>query len=239
MTLVEFSEAVRPAVAPPPLDVMTGASLKFVTAPNFEAPTDAGANNIYDVVVTASDGSLTDTQALAISIGNVVDGVTLTGTNAGNTLTGTVAEDSLFGLGGNDILIGSGGTDMLDGGKGNDTLNGGLGADQLTGGAGADTFTFASVNDTLPGFNDVITDFLRADKDKISLSGIDANANLSGDQAFAFIGSGSFTGIAGQLRYQQVNGNTFVMGDVNGDGVADFVIQVNGQVTFTSGDFIL
>jgi Ca2+-binding RTX toxin-like protein len=213
--------------------------LSFVSAPNFEAPTDAGSNNIYDVVVTASDGSLTDTQALAITIGNVVDGVTLTGTNGGNTLTGTAAEDTLLGLGGNDVLNGAGGADVLDGGKGNDTLNGGLGGDQLTGGDGADTFTFASINDTLPSLVDIITDFSRADKDKISLSGIDANANVAGDQSFTFIGTGSFTGIAGQLRYQQTGGNTFVMGDVNGDGVADFVIHVNGLTGFVTGDFIL
>ena len=42
--------------------------LAFATAPNFEAPTDAGANNVYDVIVQASDGSLTKTQAIAVSI---------------------------------------------------------------------------------------------------------------------------------------------------------------------------
>jgi Ca2+-binding RTX toxin-like protein len=213
--------------------------LSFVTAANYEAPTDAGANNVYDVIVTASDGSLTDTQALAITIGNVVDGVTLTGTNGGNTLTGTSAEDTLLGLGGNDLLNGAVGADVLDGGKGNDTLTGGLGADQLTGGEGADTFTFTTINDTLPSLFDVITDFSRANKDKISVAGIDANANVSGDQAFAFIGTGSFTGVAGQLRYEQMGGHTFVMGDVNGDGVSDFVIKVNGLTGFVTGDFIL
>ena len=33
--------------------------LTFVAAPNFEAPTDAGANNVYDVTVQVSDGTLT------------------------------------------------------------------------------------------------------------------------------------------------------------------------------------
>ena len=37
------------------IDASTGA-LSFVSAPNFEAPTDAGANNVYDVIVGASDG---------------------------------------------------------------------------------------------------------------------------------------------------------------------------------------
>lgn len=45
----------------------TGA-LTFLVAPDYEAPTDAGGDNIYDVIVQASDGTLFDTQAIAISI---------------------------------------------------------------------------------------------------------------------------------------------------------------------------
>ncbi|HYC94869.1 MAG TPA: cadherin domain-containing protein, partial [Sphingomicrobium sp.] len=216
----------------------TGA-LTFITAPNYEAPADAGSNNVYDVQVTVSDGTLTDTQSVAVSIANVVDGVTLTGTNSGNTLNGTAAEDTLRGLGGNDTLNGAGGADVLEGGNGNDTLNGGLGSDMLMGGDGADRFVFASTNDSQAGAADVIGDFSRTSKDRISVTGIDANANAAGDQNFTFIGNVAFSGTAGQLRYEQSNGNTFVMGDVNGDGVADFAIQVIGVINFSSGDFLL
>jgi hypothetical protein len=46
----------------------TGA-LSFITAPNFELPTDAGHNNVYDVIVQASDGAGgIDTQALSVSV---------------------------------------------------------------------------------------------------------------------------------------------------------------------------
>ena len=48
--------------------------LNFVTAPNFESPADAGANNVYDVQVTVTDngtGNLTDVQDLAITVTNV------------------------------------------------------------------------------------------------------------------------------------------------------------------------
>ena len=38
------------------INATTGA-LAFVTAPNFETPTDVGANNVYDVIVQASDGT--------------------------------------------------------------------------------------------------------------------------------------------------------------------------------------
>lgn len=52
------------------IDSSTGV-LTFVTAPNFEAPGDAGANNVYDVTVQVSDGALTDTQAIAVTVTNV------------------------------------------------------------------------------------------------------------------------------------------------------------------------
>src|SRR5262249_28055720 len=45
--------------------------LTFVSAPNFEAPTDAGGDNVYNVVVQVSDGLLTATQALAVAVTNV------------------------------------------------------------------------------------------------------------------------------------------------------------------------
>jgi hypothetical protein len=202
------------------INSVTGA-LSFVAAPNYEAPTDAGANNIYDVVVTASDGVNVATQSIAVSINNLVDGSTINGNNSANTLNGTNAEDTINGL------------------NGNDTINGGLGADRLTGGSGADRFVYTSVNQSLVGATDIITDFSRTQGDRISLAGIDARTTVAGDQAFSFIGNSAFSNVAGQLRSEQVNGNTFVSGDVNGDGVADFTIQVNGNVVFQSSDFIL
>ncbi len=53
--------------------VPTTGVLTFVSAPNFEAPTDAGGDNVYDVVVRASDGSLFDSQAIAVTVTNVVE----------------------------------------------------------------------------------------------------------------------------------------------------------------------
>ena len=50
----------------------TTGALSFVTAPNFEAPTDAGSNNVYDVTVQASDGNGgADTQAITVSVMDV------------------------------------------------------------------------------------------------------------------------------------------------------------------------
>ncbi|MCA3281940.1 MAG: VCBS repeat-containing protein [Roseomonas sp.] len=57
----------------------TGA-VTFKAAPNFEAPADAGGNNVYDITVTASDGTLSSTaRNVAISVTNVAESVSLTG----------------------------------------------------------------------------------------------------------------------------------------------------------------
>lgn len=54
------------------IDSQTGV-LRFVTPPRWTFPDDAGANNVYDVIVQVSDGYGTDTQAIAITIGNVLN----------------------------------------------------------------------------------------------------------------------------------------------------------------------
>jgi Ca2+-binding RTX toxin-like protein len=47
----------------------TTGALRFVSAPNFEIPTDAGANNVYDVTVEVSDGSGgTGRQDIAVTV---------------------------------------------------------------------------------------------------------------------------------------------------------------------------
>jgi Ca2+-binding RTX toxin-like protein len=220
------------------INAATGA-LSFVTGPNWEAPTDVGANNVYDVIVSVSDGVTSDTQALAVTINNIVDGVILNGTASGNTMTGTVAEDKIYGLGGNDTINGAAGNDLLDGGTGNDRLTGGAGADTYIGGAGADQFILTLTSESSLGAMDVITDFVASQTDRINLNAIDANVNLANNQNFTFIGTSAFSNVAGQLRYAQSGGNTFVYGDTNGDGAADFGIQVNGLLTLAAANFVL
>jgi hypothetical protein len=62
---------------------------------------------------------------------------------------------------------------------------------------------------------------------------------MAGDQAFTWISSSPFTHVAGQPRVDYVGGDAFVMGDVDGNGVADFVIRVDNVPVLTASDFLL
>ncbi|MBO3762529.1 protease, partial [Ciceribacter sp. L1K22] len=155
----------------------------------------------------------------------------------GNTLA-----NALTGNAGNNILKGLAGNDTLRGEGGNDQLTGGAGADKLYGGSGADRFIFTTLSDSTVASSgrDMIYDFTRSQADKIDLSAIDASTKSSGNQAFTFIGEKTaFTGKAGELRYINSGGDTYVYGDVNGDKVSDFAIRVDATIDFVKGDFIL
>ncbi|HPN06829.1 MAG TPA: VCBS domain-containing protein [Hyphomonadaceae bacterium] len=56
------------------IDAVTGA-VTFRSPPNFEAPADAGGDNRYDLIITASDGALTTSQSIAITVTNQNDNV--------------------------------------------------------------------------------------------------------------------------------------------------------------------
>ena len=155
---------------------------------------------------------------------------------------GGAAPEALVGNTGRNRLEGNGGNDVLNGKSGNDTLVGGAGADSLVGEDGRDTFLFLSVSDSRPGQanRDFINGFER-DLDIIDLSSIDANANTTANDAFVFIGSAGFSGVAGQLRFFTFGGGNFniVEADVNGDRVADMQIFVNLTNVMLESDFVL
>jgi serralysin len=77
-------------------------AVTFVTAPNFEAPDDAGGDNVYDITVTATDGTLSSTaQAVAITVTNVneVPNGSVSFTHLGGTLRATNTLTDTDGLG--------------------------------------------------------------------------------------------------------------------------------------------
>ncbi|QOL49120.1 cadherin domain-containing protein [Massilia litorea] len=77
------------------INAQTGA-LSFVSAPDFDAPTDAGADNVYDVIVQVSDGTATDTQAIAVTVTNLNDNAVSAVTDS-NAAPNSVAENAAAG----------------------------------------------------------------------------------------------------------------------------------------------
>ncbi|CAN7343884.1 choice-of-anchor Q domain-containing protein [Rhizobium leguminosarum] len=174
-----------------------------------------------------------------------------TPTTSTKVYTGTEGNDYLphtgQSNGGNETYKGLGGNDVLKGGAGSDVIIGGAGRDIMSGGTSSDTFTFKTATETGSGWNrDVITDFQHG-IDKINLSAIDANGSAQGDAAFHFQAQENalFDKKAGALawHYQDNAGSdhdiTVVQADLNGDGVHDFEIQLQGLVHLGAGDLIL
>lgn len=168
----------------------------------------------------------------------------LSGSNASERLTGSNLADMIRGEGGRDILsgrqgadalFGGDGADRMFGGAGADLLSGGPGKDVLSGGAGPDRFIFHTAADSPPGAaRDVIRDFA-VGTDILDVSRLDANTLRSGSQAFSFIADDAFDGRAGQLRYS----GGLVQGDVNGDRVADFEVEIANLAALREQDIVL
>ena len=73
------------------------------------------------------------------------------------------------------------------------------------------------------------------------LSEVDANPGRTGIQHLTFggqIAPGDPVGNDKVEFYKQA-GNTFVVADINGDGVADFTVKILGLFTLDAGDFVL
>ena len=147
--------------------------------------------------------------------------------------------ENIIGTGSGDQLVGDAIANRIEGGGGADKLTGNGGGDMLSGGGGGDSFLYKALDDSLVGSADVITDF-EVGVDRINLYSVDAKAGGYANDAFAWLGTDAFTGTGGQLRYEQVGGDTLILGDHDGDKVADFQITLAGQlVELQATDFSL
>jgi len=178
--------------------------------------------------------------------GGVVDGMVrggggmdlLKGGANEDALNGGNGRDTLRGYEGDDILTGARGRDSLIAGDGDDILIGGSGRDVMRGGAGNDRFFFKSLNDfgNHGHGRDLITDFVPGE-DVIDLSAIDPPTQIP--TAFTFIGTQDFSGHPFELRCETKGSKTVVSGDLDGDAIHDFQVQLTGQVNLAATDFVL
>lgn len=58
--------------------ITPGGALSFTTPPNYDLPTDADGNNIYQVTIQASDGKASSTLAVSITVTNDREGIRVT-----------------------------------------------------------------------------------------------------------------------------------------------------------------
>ena len=204
----------------------------------------------------ASDLLIKGTGAITVNMTAGVDFFTTVMTpDAGSAVTftvnGTSGDDAIKGGqfattvnagDGADVIRTGNLVDTIDGGIGNDKIAGRGGADILTGGAGSDTFRYVLASDSGLGVNaDHITDFAIG-TDKLAFRALDPDLVTPGVQSFAFIDTQAFhaTGAA-EIHYANSGADLLVEADLNGDGIADMQIFLNGLAgqTLTGLDFLI
>jgi Ca2+-binding RTX toxin-like protein len=202
---------------------------------NVGSTIDGGVGTDTLVIVGAVPGAA---GSFTVNLSNSVDQTSASGSTERATVTGFENVNASQATG-PVVLIGSAGVNTLIGGAAADTITGGGGADQLWGGLGADTFRFLTTADSNSSGFDSIRDFTRGEADRIDLSGIDAIAG-GGDNAFSF--AGNFADDPARFVQGQLYFNTttkLLKADVDGDGIADLVIEVLGMNGMQASDFIL
>jgi Ca2+-binding RTX toxin-like protein len=186
---------------------------------------------------------LNDRHSFGDAVGDTFDSIeAFQGGDTRDQLRGSNEADIFYGGGGVDRLYGRRGDDILDGQGGIDALYGGLGADTMTGGEdnARDRFIYFNIKESGVGAGnrDVITDFV-SDQDRIEISRFDADVTQGFKQSFNFLGDAAFSNTAGELRYGADGGITLVQADTNGDGLADFEIELVGDLTLSASDFLI
>ncbi len=211
----------------------TGA-LKFVSAPDYETPADSGANRVYKVVVRVSDGTLTDTQEIAVSVTDVNE------RPVANAESYSVNEDTPLTIGGLGVLANDVDPDndaltavLIDGashGSLTTNANGRFVYQPNAGYFGADFFTYAGTDGVQVGATataslDIIAPFSGTGG---SGSGGSGGSSGSGSSSGSTSGSGSNsasgssapggTGASGGSTSSQTSGGTGAQSQSTGAG---------------------
>jgi hypothetical protein len=202
------------------IDRSTGV-LTFKVAPNFEAPADVDHDNVYDVIVRASDGTLFDDQLILVTVTDVLDTGTYNGTAGIDKFIAPNSFDwAIYGLAGNDKLTGNAGHDTLYGGDGNDTLDGSTNDDALYGGNGNDTYFVDNTRDQVTEDINEGTDTVKASIDCGLTNNVEKLILLSGYGNLSGKGNGlnnTLTGNEGDNLLFGLAGNDVLQGGYGDD----------------------
>jgi hypothetical protein len=186
------------------IDASTG-HITFKNLPDFENRKDANRDNVFDIVVTASDGSLSTDQSVFISLQNVLEVDRI-------DLTTLIAETGLILVGSRAGGIGSGNSAGFSVSGGGDTNGDGL-SDVIVGSidanVGEQNLIDAGQADIVYGSADPSGSIDPAGRLSIVME------NMSSDQGYS---------ARGENRADHAGWEVSITDDINGDGLADIII---------------
>lgn len=222
--------------------VLKNGKLSFKSLPDYETPRDADQNNVYKVMIVATDsGGLTRSQDLVVTVRNLA-GNGVSGDQGNNLLDASHRiSGGKFATGEEDRIDGKKGDDTIAAGDGNDTIIGGAGKDAMSGGTGADQFVL-NAGLTAPNV-DTITDF-KHDADVIALDDAVFKAigpSLSAGEFYAIAGASAAHDANDRIIYNTSNGRLYYDADGNKAGgvAAVHFATLTGKPLIDAGDFAI
>lgn len=203
---------------------------------------DNSADRVVETIANPVTGGIDEVQAsISYTLAANVENLLLLGTTAsgfgnalGNTIRGNSAANVLYGLDGLDTIKGMTGADWIVGGKGGDDLYAGVDKD-------IDTFQFLTYQDSAAttaslGLMDWIFEFKRGN-DRIDLSALDANANVTGNQIYKLDTNGDFK--AGEIKLVISGDHTIVLLNSDADSTSELAFMVRDLKALGASDFVL
>ena len=233
--------------------VSTSGVVTFNTAPDFESPSDADGNNVYDLMASVSDGSLNDSKDFTVTVTNdtsddvttegydgtligagPIQGATVcieatAGTCTGAQYTATTAQDGTFSItvdsGTTGVLRGEGGFDPVTNLQFNDTNSLALGQ------------PVTSQNFVVSPISTMMNEYSSTDYDTFKQKlGLDSNFMIRFDNPFGSLGSAASNKAAVvntqlMVLHEVVDGIHTFNSDSAGNKIADANYNRSGSET--------